>query len=181
VAKTAKSKKAKGSKLEKKIAEEYRRIGIEARRMPLSGAISHMKSDIWKKTRDGWSDECKNAETVKLKEWWAQTRRDASTFNKPVLHVSANYRPIISIISAEDYYQMLLTLQQSGQEFQHRQRKLTKKRFSLWNEWSELWAEDGFGDPLLIIEGYAPEDLVVMQVEHYFELRDCLNHAKIRQ
>lgn len=170
-ANTAKSKKAKGARLEKAVASEYRRIGIEAQRMPLSGAISHMKGDIWKKIYDGWIDECKSAETVKLREWWDQAMRQRGRA-EPVLHISANYRPIITVIRTDKWTDMLLELDQTGQRFLHKSEKLTKKRFNLWNEWSELEATEGYGEPVLHIE---PMDLTVISLSHYMEIRNCLH------
>lgn len=166
----ARSARAKGSRLEKRVAEEYRSIGIDARRMPLSGAITHMKGDIWKATYDGWIDECKNAETVKLKEWWQQALRQRGKA-EPVLHISANYRPVITVISSEKYYQLMQELEDTGQRFQHDILKISKKRFNLWNEWSEHLASVEYGDPILHIETL---DLTVMSLEHYIEIRHCL-------
>jgi hypothetical protein len=169
-AKTAASKKAKGAKLEKEVAAEYRKIGIEAQRMPLSGAISHMKGDIWKRVYDGWIDECKSAETVKLREWWEQTMRQRGRA-EPVLHISANYRPIITVIRTDKWYDLLKELDDTGQRFLHKSEKLTKKRFNLWNEWNELDATQGYGEPVLHIEEH---DLTVISLNHFMEIRHCL-------
>lgn len=166
----AKSAKSKGSRLERKVAEEYRRIGIEAKRMPLSGAFSHLKADIFKPVYDGWHDECKNQETVKLREWWQQA---SSTCGKsePVLHISANFRPIITVIRTDKWYDLLKELDDTGQRFLHKVEKITKKRFNLWDEWSEISAKDELGEPILHIEEL---DLTVMSIDHYMEIRFCL-------
>lgn len=166
----ARSAKAKGSKLERKVAEAYRAIGIEAKRMPLSGAFSHLKSDIFKPVPDGWHDECKNQETVKLKDWWHQTTSTCGS-NIPVLHISANYRPIITVISSDQWYQLLQELKDSGQGFIHKTKKVTKQRYNLWDEWDEIWNLDAIGDPIMHVENL---DLTVMQLEHYMEIRNCL-------
>ena len=170
----ARSAKNKGSRLERQVAGEYRRIGIEARRMPLSGAIPHLKADIYKPVHDGWHDECKNQETVKLKEWWHQA---SSTCGKsePVLHISANYRPIITAIRSDKYYDMLLELDQSDQRFMHKQKKVTTKRLNLWNEWDDIWNRDEIGEPVLHLENL---ELTIISLEHYMELRDCLNAVR---
>lgn len=167
----ARSAKAKGSKLERKVAEEYRKIGIEAKRMPLSGAFSHLKSDIFKPVPDGWHDECKNQETVKLRDWWNQT---TSTCGRsiPVLHISANHRPIITVMSSDQWYQLLKELKDSGQGFFHKTKKVTKKRYNLWDEWSEIWNSEDMGDPVMHIENL---DLTVIQLDHYMEIRNCLS------
>lgn len=166
----ARSAKAKGSKLERKVAEEYRRIGIEAKRMPLSGAFSHLKADIFKPVYDGWHDECKNQETVKLKEWWSQATSTCGK-SEPVLHISANYRPVITVMRTDKYINLLQELEDTGQPFLHKTEKITKKRFNLWDEWSELVAKQGYGEPILHIEEH---DLTVMSLEHYMEIRHCL-------
>jgi hypothetical protein len=166
----ASSKKAKGARLEKEVAAEYRRIGIEAQRMPLSGAIQHMKGDIWKKVYDGWIDECKSAETVKLREWWEQTVRQKGKA-EPVLHISGNYRPIITVIRTDKWYDLLQELEDTGQTFLHNSIKITKKRFSLWDEWNELVASTEYGEPIMHIETH---DLTVMSLYHYMEIRHCL-------
>lgn len=166
----ARSAKQKGSRLEREVASEYRKIGIEAQRMPLSGAINHMKGDIWKKVYDGWIDECKNAETVKLREWWEQTLRQKGRA-EPVLHISANYRPVITVIRTDKYIDLLKELDDTQQRFLHKTEKITKKRFNLWDEWDELKALNELGEPILHIEHL---DLTVMSLEHYMEIRNCL-------
>jgi len=167
----AKSAKAKGSKLERRVAEEYRKIGIEAKRMPLSGAFSHLKSDIFKPTPDGYHDECKNQETVKLRDWWLQT---TSTCGRsiPVLHISANYRPVITVVSSDQWYQMLKELKDIGSGYLHHTKKIAKKRFNLWDEWNAVKNETEYGDPVLHIEHM---DLTVISLEHYMEIREVLN------
>jgi hypothetical protein len=172
-AKTARSKKAKGSKLEKRVASEYRRIGIEAQRMPLSGAVPHMRGDIWKKVYDGWIDECKCAETIKLNEWWTQAKNQSGR-SIPVLHISGNFRPVVTVVSSDTYYDLCKQLDDTGQPFQHKLYKVSKKRFNFWLEWEEIWNSTELGDPILHIEHL---DLTVMQMEHYFEIRDCLQNA----
>ena len=166
----ARSAKAKGSRLERLVAGEYRRIGIEAKRMPLSGAFSHLKADIFKPIYDGWHDECKNQETVKLKEWWGQATSTCGK-SEPVLHISANFRPVITVIRTDKYIDLLKELEETGQRFLHKTEKLTKKRFNLWDEWNELEATEGYGEPILHIEEH---DLTVMSLHHYMEIRHCL-------
>lgn len=170
MAKTYKSRKAKGNRLETKIANEYRKIGIEARRMPMSGAITHMKADIFKPIHDGWHDEVKNQETVKLREWWNQTTSTCGK-NIPVLHISANYRPIITVVSSDQWYQLLQELKDAGSGYLHHIRKITKKRYSLWDEWNLTKDETEYGDPVLHLENM---DLTVISLEHYMEIRQIL-------
>lgn len=104
VATTAKTKKAKGTRLEKEIARLYRyhKIDDTARRMPLSGALSHFKGDIYKRFDIDYIDECKNHEEIKLREFWRQAKSQAG-LKTPVLHISSNYRPIITVITQSDF------------------------------------------------------------------------------
>lgn len=106
MAKTQQSKKAKGSRWEKRIAIYYRRLGIEARRMPMSGAISMMRGDIFKRERDGWVDECKNQEKVCLWKWWRQTEAQCRFGERPVLHITRNRGAELSVIKTEDWFAM---------------------------------------------------------------------------
>ena len=99
------TKKAKGSRLEHKVAALYRHYDIDkdAKRMPLSGAIPGLKGDIFKPADKLFVDECKNQEKVKLWEWWEQTKSQAKGLQKPVLHVSGNYREVLTIMKVDDY------------------------------------------------------------------------------
>lgn len=114
MAKTPQSKKAKGSRLERKVAEAYRYYGIDKRasRMPMSGAMTHFKGDIWKPNDFEYLDECKNSEKVRLWEWWEQTVGQATGARIPVLHISRNNSPILTVISMETYFQMRAEIKQ---------------------------------------------------------------------
>jgi len=105
MAKTPGSKRAKGNRLERKIAELYRHYGIDdkATRMPMSGAMSHFKGDIWKPNDYEYVDECKNQEKVQLWKFWEQSRKQASGARIPILHISGNNRPILTVMEVETY------------------------------------------------------------------------------
>lgn len=107
-ANTPQTKKQKGNRLERKVAELYRRYDIDpkATRMPMSGAMTHFKGDIWKPNDYEYVDECKNSERVKLWEWWGQTTAQASGARIPLLHISANNRPILTVMEADTYFDL---------------------------------------------------------------------------
>lgn len=109
-ANTAASKKAKGTRLEQRFAALIRHSGLDstATRMVLSGAAFGFETDI--KTTLPFAFECKNQEKVKLWEWWTQTERGRRPFKSPVLVVSGNFRPILSIMAAEDFINLLVEL-----------------------------------------------------------------------
>ena len=100
-ANTSRSKKQKGTRLEQKVAGEIRhRLKINAQRMPLSGAISHFRGDIYA-PQFPFVIECKNQEKVKIWEWWKQARSQAG-LRKPMLVFSGNHRPILAVVRLED-------------------------------------------------------------------------------
>ena len=103
MAKTFRSKKAKGKRAEQQFAAILRKKGIDvnARPMPMSGAMSHFKSDIF--TTAPWAIEVKNQERVSLWDWWDQTTSQTVPPKKPLLVVGCNYRPQLCVLRAEDW------------------------------------------------------------------------------
>lgn len=106
VAKTYRSKKAKGRSLEKEVAKRLRQVlgDDHAVNMPLSGGGS-LKGDVY--TQLPISIECKKQERVQIWEFWEQARQQASTGKMPVLCLDRNYnKDVLSVLRFED----LLTL-----------------------------------------------------------------------
>ena len=104
------SKKKKGKRQESSIAAFYRSIGIDARPMPMSGGApgGMLTGDIAKGEHDGVCDEAKNAEQVRLWEWWEQAVAQAKPVSTPALHISGNNRPQITVIPTEEYFRLRL-------------------------------------------------------------------------
>lgn len=102
---TPRSAKAKGNRAERKVAEAYRRYGIDpqATRMPMSGAMAHFKGDIWKPNDYQFLDEVKCSERVKLWEWWTQAELQAEGARIPILHITRNYSTILTVMDMETY------------------------------------------------------------------------------
>lgn len=102
---TPRSAKQKGNRAERKVAEAYRRYEIDpkASRMPMSGAMQHFKGDIWKPNDYEFVDEVKCAETVKFWQWWAQAESQADGARIPILHITANHRPILTVMDLDTY------------------------------------------------------------------------------
>ena len=119
MANTHASKKAKGSRLERDIASAYRSSGLfpKAQRMPMSGAMQFHKGDIFKGESDEWVDECKNQEKIQLWKFWQQAVDQCSGLEKPVLHLSGNYRPILTVIKFEDYLDMRLEIKEAREQW----------------------------------------------------------------
>lgn len=94
--------KAKGTAFEAKIAKKFTaEFGKEFRRVPLSGAIDYLKSDIWVPSDTAWFPyviECKHYKDVKwngfltakssdIYKFWEQASEDANTMDKKPLLV----------------------------------------------------------------------------------------------
>lgn len=104
-ANTARTRKAKGVRLEKYVAlrinQVLREYGIEAKKMPMSGAIEGFKSDIF--VNLPVSLECKNHETWKVPEWWEQASKQAGLGKMPILVMSRSYcNDPLAVIRFED-------------------------------------------------------------------------------
>lgn len=103
---TTQTRKAKGSRLEKLVAKRINEVlgkdyGIKAQRMPLSGAIDGLKSDIFVNLPVAF--ECKNQEKWTIPEWWDQATSQAGLGKMPCLIVSRNYcQEPLAIIRFED-------------------------------------------------------------------------------
>lgn len=112
MANTPRTRKEKGNRLERKVAALYRQYDIDpiATRMPMSGAMAWHKGDINKPNDYQYVDECKNSERVQLWQWWTQAKEQATNNRIPLLHISANSRPILTVMNAETYFDMRKTI-----------------------------------------------------------------------
>jgi len=92
MAKTSKSRKAKGTRLEKEIAKIIEDVlgkyGIEATRMVMSGAVDRFKGDIF--TNLPVSIEVKNQERLNFRKAWQQAKNDAGSGKMPIVMTSKN-------------------------------------------------------------------------------------------
>lgn len=163
----------KGRRLENQVAKEYRKIGVDAKRMPRSGAFSHFKSDISKRYNDGWHDECKNQETLKLREWYNQAKSTCGS-KKPLLHVSSNFRPILTIMSAEHWADFCLELEHSGQPFLHDDWVVDKSKVNLWDEHDKARENQKYGALAIHLNHLG---LVAVEIWHFMEMYECLLNA----
>lgn len=121
-ANTPKTRKAKGNRAERKIAEGYRHYGIDpqATRMPMSGAMSHFKGDVWKPNDYEYMDEVKCQETVSLWKWWAQALAQVSGIRVPLLHITGNNRPILTVMNFDTYLGLRKTIMDLEKELETR-------------------------------------------------------------
>lgn len=179
MAKTTASKKAKGSRLEKKIASRYRKTGLfpEAKRQLLSGG-GYLKGDIYTKEHNDFVEECKNQETVKLNEWWSQACKDAHS-QKPLLHISANYRQPISVLRQDDFIDIIWELEDYDTKYQFEPQVISKKRMNLWNEWEEAVEHTSKYDSFTVVYLDREEVLAILDFEDLLALRLALKQNRI--
>lgn len=84
--------------------------------MPLSGAFPHLKGDVFKGDYDLYVDEIKNQERVKLWEWWDQARAQCGINQHPLLHVTGNFRPILTVMDLDTYIDLRRTIKDLEEE-----------------------------------------------------------------
>ena len=93
-----KSTKQKGRLLENYVADQIRDKGIDvrARAEMSSGAGNREKGDIWTSMMildQNVGIECKNQNTLKIQEWWRQTKKLESLAREPVLIFHIEHEP----------------------------------------------------------------------------------------
>lgn len=104
---SGRSAKIKGSKFERDVRDELKRVYPADRRgqinrVPMSGA-SWMKGDVFDANDVAWAYEAKKQETLCLPDWWRQSKRQASSFQEPVLVFSSNHRPLYWCVLADQW------------------------------------------------------------------------------
>lgn len=114
-ANTAASRKAKGRKLERYIADHYVAINLypSARPMPMSGSLKEMPGDVWVDGFNPYVEECKNQETTQIWKWLEQAETQAAELGKtPVLHIKRNRSKVYSVIPFDEFALMRLELEE---------------------------------------------------------------------
>lgn len=105
----ASQKRIKGKRLEAKFAQMIRQYGLDdkAQRRAFSGAVAMVRGRADILTKLPYSFECKNAETLKFWKFWEQAESEATMAKPPVLVYSANFRPVMVILKAETFLNIL--------------------------------------------------------------------------
>jgi hypothetical protein len=101
----------KGKRLEYKVSELIRKKGLDkdCKRMPRSGALSHLPEDIL--TKLPIHIECKNREKIQFWQWCDETRSRSTFGREPCLVITSNHRPIMAVVNLE-YLLNLLKIEQ---------------------------------------------------------------------
>ena len=118
MAKTCRSRKEKGRRLEVLIAKRIEKVlgeyGIHATRTPMSGAIDRFKGDIF--TNLPICIEAKNQERLNFRKAWEQAKNQAG-HKTPVLMSSRNNDPeILVMLELDDFLWIVEFAIRSGWE-----------------------------------------------------------------
>lgn len=110
-----KGARQKGKRLEHDVVKALKNIGVDAQRVPLSGALSWLKGDVVEfNTVKAHLHECKNCETLELPAWWRQCISQCLNGEVPVLEFTSNYqRPWVAMRVA-DFDEMVEAYEQSS-------------------------------------------------------------------
>lgn len=102
-----KGAREKGKSLERDVAKALCDIGINAKRVPMSGALSWLKGDVAELEYSGEQNvhihECKYHETLNLPAWWAQAAAESTKGEIPALHFRSNRRDTYTVLRARDF------------------------------------------------------------------------------
>ena len=107
----------KGSRFEYVIRDELVKIGVLARRVPMSGALAHLKGDVSEfNVAQKHIHEAKNHEKLALPEWWRQAAEQVQNGETPVLHFRGNYHDSHTVMRATDFDDMVYDYEQKRPE-----------------------------------------------------------------
>lgn len=98
---TYKSARNKGSNFERELAKALCKLGINAKRVPMSGGGAIKGDVIELGTSPQHLHEAKNHQALSLNTWWEQTVEQCTNGELPVLHFTSNYKPIYTMITSD--------------------------------------------------------------------------------
>lgn len=97
---------ARGKDLETRVAREVRRImKVPAARDPRSGG-GWYKQDIRIPGFD-FALECKNQQTIKLRDWWEQTTTVCPVYKTPMLVIAPDEYTELAVVKLQDILGLL--------------------------------------------------------------------------
>lgn len=169
--KGGKYSKAKGSRFERKVRDELRRIydgdqKSEINRVPMSGA-GWQKGDVIDINDNGWSYEAKCQETLALPAWWRQAKEQAKPFQTATLVFSSNHRPIYWVLRLDEW-------QAYVRETVYRNISSYKKT-STRSIYDKLSKYDDYDLAVISLDG---DELVIVQNEYFIKMRRDMRNEK---
>lgn len=105
---TRKTAREKGKSFERALATSLKGIGIDAHRVPMSGALAWMKGDVVEfNTVPKHVHECKNQETLCIPEWWRQAVAQVQLGEIPIMHFTSVRKPAYTVVQSAVFDNML--------------------------------------------------------------------------
>lgn len=102
------SARDKGKSAERLVAKYLCGIGIQAKRVPMSGALAWLKGDVREfNTEQDHVHEVKNHEELSLGAWWDQAIAQVEGEQVPVLHFTSSYKPMYTMLDSKTFDDML--------------------------------------------------------------------------
>lgn len=158
-----KGAREKGKQAERDIAKALNGIGIEAKRVPMSGALSWMKGDIVEFNTDPKHvHEIKNQETLVLNDWWGQATEQVKGGEIPVLHFTSNYKPFYTMLTSETFDELLYTYESTRHELKLKVVDIPPRK--------NFWKFNTTHDKLTI---FMYQEQVILMFDLYLMLRRC--------
>lgn len=112
------------------MAKALCRLGIDAKRVPMSGALSWLKGDVVEfNTVNKHLHECKNHQQLSLNTWWQQSLDQCLNSEIPVLHFTSNYKPIYTMIETETFDDLCYAYETNHKELPFNLIDLPRKNF----------------------------------------------------
>lgn len=160
---THQSARNKGKQTERYIAKQLSNMGLDAKRVPMSGALSWLKGDIVEfNSVYPHLHEAKNQEQLSLGSWWKQATEQCLNGEVPVLHFTSNYKPLYTMLDSKDFDEMLYAY-----ESLHREMKLQlldlPSRKNFWKFTEKMRTKHTIFT--------TPEERVIMLFDLYLMLR----------
>lgn len=173
MAKRGRSAKQKGSKAERLVRDQLKRIYPSDRRtrinrVPMSGA-GWMKGDVIDMNDTDYSYEVKNQESLSLHKWWDQTVSQCQPYQQPVLVFTSNYRPLYWVIRLKDFNYLV---KETGRDKIYKLKEITVR--TVYNKLSSL-EKNELAKTIL-----SDEEVVILGTEDYIQMRKELYESNKR-
>lgn len=173
MAKRGRSAKQKGSKAERLVRDQLKRIYPSDRRtrinrVPMSGA-GWMKGDVIDMNDTDYSYEVKNQESLSLHKWWDQAVSQCQPYQQPVLVFTSNYRPLYWVIRLEDFNYLV---KETGRDRIYKLKEITVR--TVYNKLSSL-EKNELAKTIL-----SDEEVVILGTEDYIQMRKELYESNTR-
>lgn len=114
-----KGARKKGSRGEYQIRDDLIKIGIRAKRIPMSGALAWMKGDVGEfNVEQKHVHEVKNCEKLELGDWWRQSAVQSLNGEIPTLHFTSNHRKFTTVMRATDFDTLVAAYEEKRPELE---------------------------------------------------------------